>query len=101
MRKTLRALTLVVCGLSTHAQAGGNLYIYTWTDYTSPQLIKKFETETGINWQNFFYFLEWIFFGLFALYIWYRMVKDAWLEEQPSDEADDASVAPEPVHAEQ
>lgn len=30
------------------AAAGGRLFIYNWTDYTSPDLIKKFETETGI-----------------------------------------------------
>jgi len=61
-------------------------------------------TETGLNWQNFFYFLEWIFFGLFALYIWYRMVKDAWQEEQPSADAEsdvvETGAAPEPTRTE-
>ena len=31
------------------ASAGGNLYIYNWTDYTAPALIEKFEKETGIK----------------------------------------------------
>ena len=31
------------------AQAGGDLYIYNWTDYTAPALIQKFEQETGIK----------------------------------------------------
>ena len=31
------------------AQAGGNLFIYNWTDYTAPKLIEKFEAETGIK----------------------------------------------------
>ena len=31
------------------AKAGGNLFIYNWTDYTSPALIQKFEKETGIK----------------------------------------------------
>ena len=31
------------------AQAGGELFFYNWTDYTSPKLIKKFEKETGIK----------------------------------------------------
>lgn len=35
--------------LSGEAHAGGNLYIYNWTDYTAPDLIKKFEKETGIK----------------------------------------------------
>ena len=31
------------------ARAAGDLLIYNWTDYTSPDLIKKFEAETGIK----------------------------------------------------
>ena len=31
------------------AQADGDLFLYNWTDYTSPELIEKFEEETGIN----------------------------------------------------
>jgi len=27
--------------------AGGELHLYNWTDYTSPEMIAKFETETG------------------------------------------------------
>ena len=35
--------------LATGAQAaGGHLYVFTWTDYTPPELIKAFEKETGI-----------------------------------------------------
>ena len=31
------------------AHAAGDLFIYNWTDYTSPDLIKKFEAESGIK----------------------------------------------------
>ncbi len=31
------------------AQAEGSLNIYNWTDYTSPEMIEKFEKETGID----------------------------------------------------
>ena len=31
------------------ARADGDLFLYNWTDYTSPDLIRKFEEETGIN----------------------------------------------------
>lgn len=31
------------------ASADGNLFIYNWTDYTAPDLIEKFEAETGIS----------------------------------------------------
>lgn len=43
----------IAAGLLTtsclQASAGGNLYIYNWTDYTAPALIAKFEHETGIK----------------------------------------------------
>ena len=29
--------------------AGGELHIYNWTDYTSAEMVQKFETETGIK----------------------------------------------------
>ena len=35
--------------ISTAAMADGELHIYNWTDYTSPELVKKFEAETGIK----------------------------------------------------
>ncbi|MGL4961330.1 MAG: extracellular solute-binding protein [Inquilinus sp.] len=31
------------------AQAAGELHLYNWTDYTAPELIAKFEKETGIK----------------------------------------------------
>ena len=31
------------------AFAGGELFLYNWSDYTAPDLIKKFEKETGIK----------------------------------------------------
>jgi hypothetical protein len=45
------------------------------------------ETESKLNMLNLFYALEWAIFGLFALYLWYRLVRDAWegeLEELSS-----------------
>jgi spermidine/putrescine transport system substrate-binding protein len=50
--KTLLGATIAVAGLavaSTAAKADGELFIYNWTDYTSPELIEKFEKETGIS----------------------------------------------------
>ncbi len=46
----LVAATALTCLLSAGAaRAAGDLLIYNWTDYTSPDLIKKFEAETGIK----------------------------------------------------
>ncbi len=50
--KTLRmmlTLLVIVASGSGPAFAEGKLFLYNWTDYTSPDLIKKFESETGIK----------------------------------------------------
>lgn len=39
-------------------------------------------TERQLNWLNLFYAAEWIIFAGFALYLWYRLLKDEWLREQ-------------------
>ena len=43
------ALFVAVAMLATPARAGGDLFIYNWTDYTAPDLIAKFEKQTGIK----------------------------------------------------
>jgi cytochrome oxidase assembly protein ShyY1 len=47
-------------------------------------------TNRQLNWLNLFYAAEWIIFAGFALYLWYRLVKDEW--ERELEEA--SSVAP-------
>ena len=34
---------------ATSAMAAGELHIYNWGDYTNPELIEKFEKDTGIK----------------------------------------------------
>jgi surfeit locus 1 family protein len=41
--------------------------------------------ELGLNWLNLFYALEWALFAGFAIYLWYRLVKDE-VEKQNSDD---------------
>ena len=36
-------------GATGLARAEGNLYIYNWSDYTPPDLVERFEAETGID----------------------------------------------------
>ena len=45
MKKTIAALAL----LASPALAEGELNIYNWGNYTSPEMIEKFEKETGIK----------------------------------------------------
>jgi spermidine/putrescine transport system substrate-binding protein len=50
--RTLRYLMLLLMVIAIgagSATAAGELFIYNWTDYTSPELLKKFEKETGIK----------------------------------------------------
>jgi len=39
-------------------------------------------TEISINWLNIFYAVEWAVFAGFAVFLWFRLVKDAWEREQ-------------------
>ncbi|MEK6193894.1 MAG: extracellular solute-binding protein, partial [Deltaproteobacteria bacterium] len=50
--KTLRMVLILMAAVAFGAglvHAEGKLFIYNWTDYTSPDLIKKFEKETNIK----------------------------------------------------
>lgn len=40
------------------------------------------ETDATFNWLNIFYALEWAVFAGFAVFLWYRLVRDAWEREQ-------------------
>lgn len=42
------------------------------------------QKETELNWLNIFYAVEWSFFAFFAIFIWYRLVRDAWQRERDS-----------------
>ncbi len=50
-RRARRAWLLAGLALaaSSPARAAGDLFVYNWTDYTPPAVIKKFEAETGIK----------------------------------------------------
>lgn len=47
------------------------------------------ETQTQLNWLNIFYAIEWVAFGGFAIYLWYRLVQDVREREGESDDDDD------------
>jgi len=50
--KKLLPIVAAVAGMvagTQAARADGDLFLYNWTDYTSPELIEKFEAETGIK----------------------------------------------------
>lgn len=53
--------------------------------------------EVRFDWLNLFYAIEWVVFAGFAVFLWYRFVKDAWEREQ--EDAQDAAAATEPAPA--
>ncbi|KQR03182.1 hypothetical protein ASF72_08390 [Arthrobacter sp. Leaf141] len=48
-----------------------------------------------VNWLNLFYSLEWVVFAGFALFIWWRLVKDDYRRDL--EELDDEPTSPEPI----
>lgn len=39
-------------------------------------------SQVELNWLNIFYAVEWVVFAGFAIFLWYRLVRDAWEREQ-------------------
>lgn len=56
-----------------------------------------------VNWLNLFYSLEWVVFAGFALFIWWRLVKDDYRRdlEEELDNAPDRDTPPAPATSEQ
>jgi cytochrome oxidase assembly protein ShyY1 len=53
-----------------------------------------------VNWLNVFYSVEWVVFAGFALFIWWRMVKDDYqrgLEDELDDDHDDETPPSQPT----
>ena len=40
------------------------------------------KSDTGLNWLSVFYALEWIFFALFGLFMWWRLLADSYKKLQ-------------------
>jgi surfeit locus 1 family protein len=51
----------------------------------------KPSSDVEVNLLNIFYAVEWVVFAGFAIFLWYRLVRDAWEREQ--DESADAAGA--------
>jgi surfeit locus 1 family protein len=53
--------------------------------------------DVTLDWLNVFYAVEWALFAGFAIYLWYRLVRDAW-EREEEDKADSAAAELTEVH---
>jgi surfeit locus 1 family protein len=45
------------------------------------------EVGTQVNWLTLFYAVEWVLFGIFAVFLWWRLVEDQRLREISDEEA--------------
>lgn len=54
-----------------------------------------------INWLNLFYSLEWVVFAGFALFIWWRLVKDDYHRDLEESLEEDDEDTPHPEHDQQ
>lgn len=45
-------------------------------------------TVVELNWLNVFYAAEWVIFAGFAIFLWWRLVRDVWLKEQRESSID-------------
>jgi cytochrome oxidase assembly protein ShyY1 len=53
--------------------------------------------DVTLDWLNVFYAIEWTVFAGFAIYLWYRLVKDAWEREEEA-RLDSAKAETADVH---
>ncbi len=51
------------------------------------------DERSRVNWLNIFYAAEWAIFAGFALYLWYRLARDAWEKEVEDLEDAEAEAA--------
>ncbi|MFD4420733.1 SURF1 family protein [Agromyces sp. NPDC058484] len=51
------------------------------------------ETSVELNWLNVFYAVEWVVFAGFAVFLWYRLVRDAVERERDEAEAEAEAAA--------
>jgi surfeit locus 1 family protein len=74
--------------------------INLWADFTGPSVYQGYvidaaaasglavidapvpTTDASLNWLNIFYAIEWAVFAGFAVFLWYRLVRDAWEREE-------------------
>ena len=80
-------------------------YVISSTAPAGLELIAAPEPDRSVelNWLNIFYAAEWVIFAGFAVFLWYRLARDAWereleeLEEAESD-SDDRSLVEHGIH---
>jgi DNA-binding transcriptional regulator of glucitol operon len=52
--------------------------------------LERFESATG-SWQNLGYTLQWPFFAAFAIYVWWRLLRDSVADQKASERRSEGS----------
>lgn len=69
----------------------------------SPIFSPSPDRSSQLNWLNIFYAAEWVIFAGFAIFLWYRLARDAWereldeLAEAAAETGDGAGDKPRPI----
>ncbi|RLP77563.1 SURF1 family protein [Mycetocola tolaasinivorans] len=77
----------------------GEVYLPYLISFEAPDGLTKIDApkpvmELELNWLNIFYAIEWAVFAGFAVFLWYRLTRDAW--EKEVDEAAEKRGDPSP-----
>ncbi len=81
---------------------GMDVYNAYAVEQTPPAGLVKIDSpppiqQTELNWLNVFYAAEWIIFAGFAIFLWYRLVRDAKQREDEERELEAAAAGAGPV----
>lgn len=77
-----------------------NGYIVSATPLTGLEAIHAPPPDTSVelNWLNLFYAAEWVIFAGFAVFLWWRLVRDVWERENAVELDEGASTGLRPGH---
>lgn len=75
-------------GIEGRAVYSGFLIDSAAANGLEPVLIQYQEPDPVFDWLNIVYAVEWIVFAGFAVFVWYRMVRDEWIDEQEAAQAE-------------
>ncbi|WP_348788646.1 SURF1 family protein [Leifsonia sp. NPDC080035] len=95
---TMRTLGVGALYNLWHGVDGMDVYSAYVVDRTPPAGLTKIDSpppiaQTELNWLNIFYAAEWIIFAGFAIFLWYRLVKDAKQREDELRELAEADAS--------
>jgi surfeit locus 1 family protein len=98
-------------GPHTQTAVSSAALVNLWTDFTDQSVYAGYivdssaaadlvvidspapRSDASLNWLNLFYALEWAVFAGFAVFLWYRLVRDDWEREQEQAALDSAEAA--------